>query len=224
MSGSSIREAWGSERSPLRRASQFAELITLLALTLCTSLPLQTRAVMAQLTPESRARGFRFEPPLLAFAESARGELIVGSSKGRTFQSEDFGESWLEGEVLVPLKPFWGATHHLTPLRFSPLYPLRGVMEPTAAALFSFKNSIALEQRLPQAGWLIRGYYQGSLAGGDLYEGWVPSQGRRRASGRLAAAVGRAKGWGFWVYRSTLLREKAGNRPGVTYLLSLIHI
>ena len=69
------------------------------------------RPLSGPLYIEDKARGLRFEPPLMCihFLPSNPREMIIGNRLGRVYQSKDGGESWLEGSVLTPRNTFLGS-------------------------------------------------------------------------------------------------------------------
>lgn len=169
---------------------------------------------------EDKARGLRFEPPLMClhFDLNNPQKLIIGNRLGRIYQSEDGGESWLEGSILTPKRTFLGAERgHYTPPQFSVSLLNEGIL-PSPGQLFSFQNLIDLDQSLPQAGGLIRSYFNNDVEGSIEMNGFMPSFTPRRASSRLTNLVREKTGFELGISWEDPIIDKSDLRISVRYI------
>ena len=136
-------------------------------------------------------RGLRFEVPLMSihFPAHQPQKIYVGNRFGRIYQSSDAGESWLEDSVLTPRTFFSGASFEHRSAPFSGFSTLNEGILPSPGQLFSFQNLIDLNQRLPQAGNLVRSYFNSGFEGDPSVSPSLPQQRRDRASWRLHFAT-----------------------------------
>ena len=183
------------------------------------------RPLTGPLHIEDKARGLRFEPPLMClhFLPSNPQEMIIGNRLGRVYQSKDAGESWLEGSVLTPRNTFLGSQYgHYHPPMLSVSLLNEGIL-PSPGQLFSFRNLIDLNQRLPQAGGLVRSYFNYDVTGSSEMMGFMSQFRSRRASGRLAYAVRQKTGFGIGVNWRNPIIEKANRNIAVKYIATPPH-
>jgi hypothetical protein len=169
---------------------------------------------------EDKARGLRFEPPLMCihFLPSDPKTIIIGNRLGRIYQSEDGGESWLEGSVLTPRNLFLGAEYqHYTPPMLSISLLNEGIL-PSPGQLFSFQNLIDLDQKLPQAGGLVRSYFNTDVEGSSEINGFMSKQWHGRASFRLAQEVYNKTKFKLGVSWRDSITDKANNSIAVKYI------
>ena len=210
--------------------SEFSTIMTLLSVGLLSLVLISPNQSLAQdfgqkplsgpLYIEDKARGLRFEPPLMCihFLPSNPREMIIGNRLGRVYQSKDGGESWLEGSVLTPRNTFLGSQYgHYHPPMFSVSLLNEGIL-PSPGQLFSFQNLIDLNQRLPQAGGLVRSYFNNDVVGSSEMQGLMSGFYSRRASGRLAHAVRQKTGFGIGVSWRNPIIAKSNQNIAVKYI------
>ena len=139
------------------------------------------------------ARGLRFEPPLMClhFPRDQPNRVYVGNRFGRVYQSVDFGESWLEGSVLTPRTVFLGGVFSHRSAPFSGHGILNAGILPSPGQLFSFRNLLDLNQRLPQVGGLVRSYFNAGFNGDPTVSGFLEEEPHERSSYRLYAVTRR---------------------------------
>ena len=187
-----------------------------------------TRLSLAQYQPplsgtlyvEDQARGLRFEPPLMCmhFDPNDPQKILIGNRLGRIYQSEDGGESWLEGSVLTPRSTFLGANRgHYTPPQFTVSLLNEGIL-PSPGQLFSFQNLIDLNQRLPQAGGLIRSYFNRDIVGSIEMTGFMSTFKPRRSSSRLSGLVRNKTGFELGVDWRDPIIAKSDRRISARYI------
>jgi photosystem II stability/assembly factor-like uncharacterized protein len=147
---------------------------------------------MAQRNPpilyvQDMTRGLRFEPPLMTihFLQTQPNKIYIGNRFGRVYQSDDYGESWLEGTVLTPRNIFLGGSFGHRSAHFTSYGLLNEGILPSPGQLFSFQNLLDLNQRLPQAGGLVRSYFNQGFDGDLSVTANLATQSRHRASWRL---------------------------------------
>ncbi len=174
---------------------------------------------------EDKARGLRFEPPLMClhFDLNNPQKMIVGNRLGRVYQSEDGGESWLEGSVLTPRSSFLGAMRSQYPSAQLSISLLNEGILPSPGQLFSFQNLIDLNQRLPQAGGLVRSYFNQDIEGSAEMLGFMGSSRPRRASYRLASLVRKKTGFTIGTEWRDPVRTKFNNQIAVRYIATPPH-
>lgn len=169
---------------------------------------------------EDMSRGLRFEPPLTTFIffEKQENHLLIGNHRGRVYQSDDGGESWLESSALTPRQHFIGSSISHRSAPFSPISILDEGILPSPGQLFSFDNLIDLNRPLPQVGGMIRGFFDEDVSGDPEVSGFMDLAESDRASWRLASAVSKKLTIGLsW---RALTESKTSSHVEINYLTS----
>lgn len=169
---------------------------------------------------EDMTRGLRFDPPLHTVVQSSSDPnlLFASNHAGRVYSSEDGGKSWLENTILTTRSSFLGSSYHHQLLSFEPLYFLQEGILPSPGQVFSFQNLININQRLPQAGGMVRSFFNQDVYGNPYTPGFIPPHRANRASWRLKGAVRSKKGWEIGVHWRNQIAAKSPKGKGVFYL------